>query len=159
MKLQALASMMFVGALLFVGAAKQDSTTTIKVVERAVNDTVTDLGPEGDSVGDILTFANEVYDEANAEKVGSDNGYCIRTVVGAAWECNWTITLADGQIVVEGPFPTPAIRCWRSRAGQKPMQARAGKCCCMPATPKVQSTTSPTCSARSRCKMITGHWD
>jgi hypothetical protein len=104
MKLQALASMMFVGALLFVGAAKQDSTTTIKVVERAANDIVTDTGPEGDSVGDILTFANEVYDEANAEKIGTDNGYCIRTAVGAAWECNWTITLADGQIVVEGPF-------------------------------------------------------
>lgn len=104
MKLQALASVMFVGAMLFAGAAKHDDGTTVKVVERATTDVVTDLATEGDSVGDILTFANEVYDEANAEKVGTDNGYCVRTVAGAAWECNWTLTLAGGQITVEGPF-------------------------------------------------------
>jgi allene oxide cyclase len=104
MKLQALASVMFVGAVLFAGAAKQEGGTTIKVVERATTDVVTDLATEGDSVGDILTFANEVYDEANAEKVGTDNGYCVRTAAGAAWECIWTLTLAGGQIMVEGPF-------------------------------------------------------
>ncbi|MCR4282864.1 MAG: hypothetical protein NUV72_07535, partial [Bauldia sp.] len=66
-----------------------------------------DLGRVGlvvELVGDILTFANELYDEANATKVGTDNGWCVRTVVGAAWECFWTASLADGQITVEGPF-------------------------------------------------------
>ena len=92
-------------ALWIVGAttARQDSTA-IRVVERADNDVVTDLGEEGDSVGDILTFANAVYDEANETQVGTDNGYCIRTAVGVAWECVWTLTLADGQLTVEGPF-------------------------------------------------------
>jgi hypothetical protein len=33
-----------------------------------------------------------------------DNGFCIRTVVGNAWECAWTTTLEDGQLMVEGPF-------------------------------------------------------
>ena len=32
------------------------------VVERAASDTVTDTGAKGDSVGDILTFSNEIYD-------------------------------------------------------------------------------------------------
>ena len=82
-------------------AARAESIT---VVERATSDMVTDTGAKDDSVGDILTFANELYDEANAAKVGSDNGYCFRTAVGKAWECAWTNSLADGQITVEGPF-------------------------------------------------------
>lgn len=84
--------------------AASAETMTVTVVERATTDAVTETGEEGDSVGDILTFANELYDEANATKVGTDNGWCVRTVVGAAWECFWTASLADGQITVEGPF-------------------------------------------------------
>jgi hypothetical protein len=84
--------------------AASAETLKVTVVERATTDAVTETGEEGDSVGDILTFANELYDEANATKVGTDNGWCVRTVVGAAWECFWTASLADGQITVEGPF-------------------------------------------------------
>jgi hypothetical protein len=75
-----------------------------KFVERASTDAVTDTGAAGDSAGDILTFANDVYDEHNAQKVGTDNGWCVRTVPGKAWECVFTMVLADGQITVEGPF-------------------------------------------------------
>ena len=85
-------------------AVPAPTTTTLHVVERATTDTVADIAPEGDSVGDVLGFANEVFDENNANKVGSDNGACTRTAAGAAWECIWTLTLADGQITVEGPF-------------------------------------------------------
>lgn len=77
---------------------------TITVIEHATTDTTTDTGAKGDSVGDILTFANEVFDAADATKVGTDNGYCLRTVAGAAYECNWTTLLEGGQITVEGPF-------------------------------------------------------
>ena len=78
--------------------------TTITVVERATTDAVTDTGAKGDSVGDVLTFANEVYDAANKNRIGTDQGFCLRTEVGKSWECAWTLTLADGQITVEGPF-------------------------------------------------------
>ena len=78
--------------------------TTLKLVERATSDAVTDLGAKDDSAGDLLTFDNDVYDAANAKKVGADNGWCVRTVAGKAWECFWTLSLADGQITVEGPF-------------------------------------------------------
>ncbi len=80
------------------------STTTITVVEHADTDVVTDTGEAGDTVGDVLTFANKVYDEKNEKEIGSDNGYCLRTAVGSAWECNWTVTLSDGSVVVAGPF-------------------------------------------------------
>ena len=74
------------------------------VVERAASDTVTDTGAKGDSVGDILTFSNEIYDKDNKTLIGHDNGWCMRTVVGQAWECIWTLTTDKGQITVEGPY-------------------------------------------------------
>jgi len=86
------------------GAVPAPTTTTLHVVERATTDTVADIAPTGDSVGDVLGFANEVFDENNSAKVGTDNGSCVRTAAGAAWECVWTLTLSDGQITVEGPF-------------------------------------------------------
>jgi allene oxide cyclase len=92
------------GLGLLAGAASADEVQQLTVVERATTDTVTDTGAEGDSAGDVLTFANEVYDQANKTVVGRDNGWCIRTVAGSAWECFWTLTLNDGQITVEGPF-------------------------------------------------------
>jgi allene oxide cyclase len=79
-------------------------TMSLNVVERATTDMVTTTGDADDNPGDLLTFANEVFDEANQKKVGTDNGWCIRTVVGEAWECFWTLSLSDGQITVEGPY-------------------------------------------------------
>jgi allene oxide cyclase len=76
----------------------------IQVVERALTDATLDLGVHGDSVGDLLTFANPVYDAANKSKLGSDQGYCVRVVAGKSWECIWTLLLKGGQITVEGPF-------------------------------------------------------
>jgi allene oxide cyclase len=80
------------------------SSTKMTVVERAETDVVTDTGDKGDTVGDILTFANKVYDEKNEKQIGTDNGYCFRTAVGEAWECTWTLKLDGGQITVQGPF-------------------------------------------------------
>jgi allene oxide cyclase len=76
----------------------------LKLVERALTDTTVDVGAKGDSVGDLLTFANPVYDAANNNRVGSDQGFCIRVSVGKSWECFWTLTLKTGQIMLEGPF-------------------------------------------------------
>ncbi len=76
----------------------------LAVVERALTDTEIDLGPKGDSVGDLLTFANPIFDAANKVQLGTDQGYCIRVAVGKSWECFWTLILKDGQITVEGPF-------------------------------------------------------
>lgn len=77
----------------------------IHVVEHATTDSISNTGGgPGDSVGNILTFSNEVFDVNNSTKVGSDQGYCVRLIVGESWECNFTTLLANGQITVEGPF-------------------------------------------------------
>jgi hypothetical protein len=79
-------------------------TRVIELVEHAENETVTDTGAMGDSVGDILTFANPLFDKTNTTKVGTDQGYCIRVAAGESWQCQWTAFLADGQITVAGAF-------------------------------------------------------
>jgi hypothetical protein len=77
---------------------------TITVVEHADTDAVTNGDPNNDVVGNILTFGNDVFDAADTHKVGTDQGSCIRIVVGSSWECTWTTFLPSGQITVEGPF-------------------------------------------------------
>jgi allene oxide cyclase len=77
---------------------------SITVIEHATSDTTTDTGASGDSVGDILTFGNDVFDATNATKAGTDQGYCVRVVAGTSYECTWTTFLPGGQIVVAGPF-------------------------------------------------------
>jgi allene oxide cyclase len=107
----------------------------IHVIEHATSDTVTDTGAAGDSAGDILTFANDVYDAGDAHKVGSDQGYCIRTEAGISWECNYTTFLPRGQIVVEGPFYdaadstfaiTGGTGAYRNARGQLALKSRNG---------------------------------
>jgi allene oxide cyclase len=99
-----------VSALALTGVASATTRPTnpnshhFTVVERAITDTTADTGPAGDSLGDVLAFGNPIYNAGNTVKIGSDNGSCIRTAVGAAYECNWTTTLAGGSLVVEGPF-------------------------------------------------------
>jgi hypothetical protein len=77
---------------------------TLVVIENAVSDTVVDLGPEGDSLGDTLAFSNPLSDEAEANLVGHSQGTCTRVEVGVAWECTWTNVLENGSLVVQGPF-------------------------------------------------------
>ena len=77
---------------------------TMHLVERATTDAVTDLGAKGDSVGDLLTFDNEVFDASNKTKIGTDQGYCVRVAAGKSWECWWTLIVEGGQITVQGPF-------------------------------------------------------
>jgi allene oxide cyclase len=80
------------------------SSATLHLVERHGTQTFIDSGKVGDSQGDLLAFSNLLYDGDNLKRVGRDQGTCTRTMVGAAWECNWTVLLPNGQITVEGPF-------------------------------------------------------
>ena len=107
----------------------------ITVIEHATSDTTTDTGATGDSVGDVLTFANDLFDAADTQKVGTDQGYCLRVVAGASYECTWTSFLPGGQIVVSGPFfdtkdSTLAITGgtgrYRHARGTMDLHARAG---------------------------------
>ncbi len=78
---------------------------TLQVVERAETDaTHVRGGNAADNVGDMLTFTNPIFDRANAKHVGSDQGFCVRLVVGKTYECHLTVLLEQGEIVVDGPF-------------------------------------------------------
>lgn len=80
------------------------NVTRLALVEHATTDTEVDLTANGDSTGDLLTFHNELFDAANANVVGTDQGDCVRIEVGMSWECRWINFLEDGSITVEGPF-------------------------------------------------------
>jgi hypothetical protein len=86
--------------------ARANNQNVIHVIEHAVTDTVQQFHPPKDSIGDILGFHNPVFNAANSQQVGTDNGQCTRTVATGKkeWECFWTTFLPQGQITVEGPF-------------------------------------------------------
>ncbi len=98
--IQLLAAVSIFGLSTATFAAEQ-----IHLVEHPVNETTTHVGHKKvDAVGDILSFANPIFDAANKTQVATDQGFCIRTVVGKSWECAWTNVLKDGMITVAGPF-------------------------------------------------------
>jgi hypothetical protein len=91
------------GALAVPAYAAPAHMTKLDFVERAETDAASVKGgTAAENVGDVLTFTNPIYDATNTRKVGTDQGYCVR-LIGKTIECHWTLTLATGQIMVEGP--------------------------------------------------------
>lgn len=76
--------------------------TLITIVDARVHPAqITDLDPPGDSVGDILTFDQPLLDE-HMKRIGDNSGFCLRTVAAHSFQCQWTLTLANGSIQVAG---------------------------------------------------------
>lgn len=97
---------LLLGVIATLLAATSMASGRLVVVEHAVTDTTVPVGGQGqgDKLGNLLVFANPVYDAANRARVGRDQGYCVRVAVGRSWECFWTLTLEHGQITCEGPY-------------------------------------------------------
>lgn len=76
----------------------------LQFVERPTHEITTHVGKGDDNPGDLLTFANPVFDAAYQKQVATDQGFCIRVVPGKSWECFWTLITPVGQITLEGPF-------------------------------------------------------
>ena len=89
--------------LLLATACTQDELQTLITIADARTSPaqLTDTGEPGDSVGDLLTFDQPLLDEAMQE-IGNNSGTCIRTRVAHSFQCQWTLTLADGTIRVAG---------------------------------------------------------
>ena len=81
---------------------------TIQLLKVLQSDSVIDQPPQGDSAGDMLVFADPVFDPTTKKQIGMDQGSCIRVIIGKAWECSWTVVLAGGVITAEGQYLTPA---------------------------------------------------
>ena len=103
----AVAVLVLAGALSLIrlGTAPAAAKESLTLIEHVTNETVVDLGGEGDTVGDTLVFHNELYDDKDVNLVGTTNGSCIRTSVGEQlWECTFTNSMEHGSLVVEGSF-------------------------------------------------------
>jgi hypothetical protein len=79
--------------------------SVVHVIEHADNDVVIDTGASGDTSGDLLTFANTVFDDRNRNAAGHDLGSCVRIdPAKGSWQCTFTTWVDGGQITVSGPF-------------------------------------------------------
>jgi hypothetical protein len=83
------------------GPAEEAWTLNTLADARSGIATPVDLGPPGDSPGDMFVFDQPLLNEAR-ENIGSNSGYCVRTLPGQFSECQWTLTMADGTITVAG---------------------------------------------------------
>jgi hypothetical protein len=95
--------LLLTACILAMTACSQDSPTTLVTIADARIDKArfADTGEPGDSAGDILTFDQPLLDET-FEEIGNNSGMCIRTRPGHSFQCQWTLTLADGSIQVAG---------------------------------------------------------
>jgi hypothetical protein len=73
------------------------------LTEHATTDAVTDTGASGDSAGDILTFANEVFDAEDRDRVGSDQGMCVSTVAGRRGSASGRCRCRPGRLLSRVP--------------------------------------------------------
>ena len=90
--------------LIAAAPATAFAARTLHWVERASNEHAVDIAPAGDSFGDLLVFANPLFDAANQKAAGESNGYCVRTEPGKSWQCSWTMRLENGQLAVSGTY-------------------------------------------------------
>jgi allene oxide cyclase len=91
-------------ALLLSGSAVAHPPSHFTVVERPSNETVLHRLGDTDSLGDLIVFSNPLYDAHDAVAIGTSSGQCVRTQVGVSWECQFTLRLARGAIVVAGRY-------------------------------------------------------
>ncbi|WNG42121.1 hypothetical protein F0U60_24480 [Archangium minus] len=81
--------------------AEDPVTLTVYADARSGIASPVDLGAPGDSPGDLFVFDQPLLNEAR-ENIGSNSGFCVRTLPGQFNECQWTLTMADGTITVTG---------------------------------------------------------
>jgi allene oxide cyclase len=64
----------------------------------------TDVGPAGDSLGDTIVFTQKLYsDQTKSRQIGTDEAFCVRTVVGEHQLCTGIFYLHGGSITITGP--------------------------------------------------------
>lgn len=100
----------WIGFCLASAGANAQSTETLSFIEKGVRTdgspayTNVDVAPPGASPGDMMVFQSDILDSTTRTLVGHDSGWCVRTWTSKELsECTFTLTLADGQISVQGP--------------------------------------------------------
>ncbi len=73
---------------------------TIADARSGVGQAIATGGP-GDLPGNLFVFDQPLLN-SRYEPIGTNSGYCIRTLPGKHSQCLWTLTLANGTITVAG---------------------------------------------------------
>jgi hypothetical protein len=95
-------SLITAAVVLAAACSPEKSQTLITIADARVEAArFIDTGDPGDSVGDILVFDQPLLDEQQ-ENIGNNSGTCIRTRAGHSFQCQWTLSFADGSIQVAG---------------------------------------------------------
>jgi hypothetical protein len=87
-------------ALAGLPASAQAALPSHSFIELSKVDVV-DVGPAGDSLGDMQVFTFTVRDRAGGRRTGAGHGYCVRTEVGVARDCQANWSLPGGRIMLQ----------------------------------------------------------
>ena len=110
---RALSLMLVAVAALLVAAAPAPAKSTRFFYEFTRFQPV-DLGPAGDSVGDMTVFAVRVHDRRSGGRLlGTGHGYCVRTEAGVAKTCTANTGLPGGRMFMA----------WEQRDGERAAHA------------------------------------
>jgi len=82
-----------------------DGGERLRLIERATNEHTVQRTPKADSLGDLIVFANPLYEADSTKSVGTSRGFCVRTEVGVGWQCTFSLELPKGSCIVEGHYP------------------------------------------------------
>jgi hypothetical protein len=87
---------------LVAGCSPTDPQTLITIADARVQKAqVVDIGESGDSLGDMFVFDQPLLDQ-HSNNIGTNSGVCVRTRVGHSLQCQWTLSLKNGNIQVAG---------------------------------------------------------
>lgn len=87
---------------LVAGCVPTDPQTLITIADARVQKAqVVDIGESGDSLGDMFVFDQPLLDQ-HSNNIGTNSGLCVRTRVGHSLQCQWTLSLKNGNIQVAG---------------------------------------------------------
>ena len=86
------------------GAGKhKPKTKKFSVYAMVDSAAIDDRDPQGDSQGDMITFTQKLFtDSSMTTQIGSDEVFCVRTIVGASRVCTGIFSLKGGEIMITG---------------------------------------------------------
>ena len=89
-------------SVLVAACSRTEWQTMITVADARVHKAqVVDTGESGDSPGDLFVFDQPLLGP-HGNNIGNNSGVCIRTRTGHSLQCQWTLTLKDGNIQLAG---------------------------------------------------------
>lgn len=105
-----LSSILALSFCLVSAGANAQTTETLSFIEKgnradgSPSYTNIDVDPPGATPGDMMVFQSDIVDSTTKKPVGHNSGWCVRTwTTRELSECTFTLTLADGEISVQGP--------------------------------------------------------